>query len=385
MMTREVNRVFLPLAILLATVLSPGRAVTAQEMGTIVIDGLNSPMGVLVTPDGSIWVVDTGVGGDVEMELVAFSDMEVPPDADGLGSWHFGESARVVQLSAEGVVTQVATLPSLVFPEEPMFNSGGARLAMIDGQLYVTSGMWWSVGDTERPSGFAAIVRIEDGHGTEVANTWDLEREHNPDGWELGTNPYGLVAGPDGSLWVADAAANDLLKIDPQTGNVEVVAVFDGIPGPIPNPERDGALETAPVPTGVTFDQAGTLYVSLLPGVPYLPGSAKVVEVSADGTVTDYATGLTMLTDLRAGPDGNLYAVSFAEFTEKGPTPNSGAVVRIVEGSAGEVVLGGMSFPTSIDFNANGDAYVTVNGVGEPGTGQVVMYKGLAAGPTPGP
>ncbi len=48
--------------------IGPGVAI-AQEAGTVVIDGLNGPMGVLVTPDGSVWAVDTGVGGDVEMEL----------------------------------------------------------------------------------------------------------------------------------------------------------------------------------------------------------------------------------------------------------------------------------------------------------------------------
>ena len=37
-----------------------------------------------------------------------------------------------------------------------------------------------------------------------------------------------------------------------------------------------------------------------------------------------------------------------------------------------------MSFPTSIDFNEAGDAFVTTNGVGAPGSGQVVKFAGLA-------
>ena len=387
MMTKRCNHKFLTVTMVLAASLSGFGTVTAQDTGTVVIDGLNSPMGVLVTPDGSVWVVDTGVGGDVEMQLVMFGDAEAISEVEtgGLTSWRFGETARVVQLSPEGTETEIATLPSLIFPADPVFNSGGAGLAMIDDVVYVTSGMWWPAGDAERPDGFAAVVRIEDGHGIEIANTWDVEQEYNPDGWELATNPYGLGVGPDGDLWVADAAANSLLRVDPGTGRVEVVAVFDGMPGPIPNPDRDGALETAPVPTGVAFDQSGTLYVSLLPGVPFVPGSAKVVEVSPDGTVADYATGLTMLTDIQFGPDGNLYGVSFAEFTETGPTPESGEVVRIVKGGTPETVLTGLSFPTSIGFNSSGDAYVTVNGMGEPGTGQVVMYVGVAAGPDSAP
>jgi hypothetical protein len=385
MLTTYINRTCL-LLVMLAAALSPSSTVMAQETGTVVIDGLNSPMGVMVTPDGSVWVADTGVGGDTELELLLFGDAESMTDTDtgGLTSWRFGETARVVRLTSEGVESVVATLPSLIFPADPTFNSGGAGLAMIGDQIYVTTGMWWPVGDVERPTGVSAVVRLEDGHGVEVANTWDVERAQNPDGWELATNPYGLASGPDGHLWVADAAANTLLRIDPETGEVTVVTAFEGMPGPIPNPDREGAMETAPVPTGVAFDADGELYVSLLPGVPFVPGTAKVVKVTRDGTVSDYATGLTMLTDVQGGPDGNLYAVTLAEFTQAGPTPQSGEIVRILKGGSSETVLTGLSFPTSIDFGANGDAYVTVNGMGEPGSGQVVMFKGIAAGLNPG-
>ena len=138
-------------------------------------------------------------------------------------------------------------------------------------------------------------------------------------------------------------------------------------------------METDPSPTGIAFDAEGNAYVSLLPGIPFVPGSAKVVRVEADGEVSDYATGLTMLTDIRRGPDGLFYAVSFGEISDQGAVPNSGAIVRIREGTASEQVLGGLSFPTSIDFNAAGDAYVTINGIGPPGTGEVVMYKALAS------
>jgi hypothetical protein len=61
----------------------------------------------------------------------------------------------------------------------------------------------------------------------------------------------------------------------------------------------------------------------------------------------------------------------------KGLMPDSGAIVRIKEGDASEVVLGGLSFPTSLDFDADGNAYITINGVGAPGSGEVVMVAGL--------
>jgi LPXTG-motif cell wall-anchored protein len=42
------------------------------------------------------------------------------------------------------------------------------------------------------------------------------------------------------------------------------------------------------------------------------------------------------------------------------------------------VVVSDLSFPTSIDFNPAGDAYVTTNGVGAPGSGEVLLFAGLA-------
>ena len=52
------------------------------------------------------------------------------------------------------------------------------------------------------------------------------------------------------------------------------------------------------------------------------------------------------------------------------------------------MVLSGLAFPTSIDFNPAGDAFVTINGVGAPGSGQVVKYAALtsaAGSPVPPP
>lgn len=195
----------------------------------------------------------------------------------------------------------------------------------------------------------------------------------------LDSNPYGLTAGPDGKLWVTDAGANTLLKVDPASGEIELVAVFDGLPGPFPNPARGDAMEVDPVPTAVAFDGAGNVYVSLLPGFPFLPGSARLVKVSADGQVSDHATGLTMITDLRAGPDGELYAVQIGQFTEQGPVPKSGSIIRVKEGDGSEVLVSGLSFPTSLDFDEVGNGYVVINGMGAPGSGELLRFAGLTA------
>jgi hypothetical protein len=353
--------------------------VSAQE-GTTVASGYNGPMGVLVAPDGAIWVIDSGVGGENKATMTN-------PETGEATEVTFGDTARVIKVAADGTQTVAATLPSFLLGQEA---SGGSRLALLNGVLYATSGVWAGASEPDGPAPkIAAVVKIADGQASEAAQTWPLEKEQNPDGFVLESHPYDLAAGPDGLLYVSDAGANTLLKVDPASGNVSLVAVFPGVPGPMPNPNRGGANESDPVPTGVDFKD-GTIYVSYLPGFPFLPGSAKVVRVAADGTVSDYATGLSMVTDLRTGPDGELYAVEMGQFTEQGPVPNSGSIVRVKAGKASEVVLSGLSFPTSIDFNAAGDAYVTINGVGAPGSGAVAMYAGLtkmagSALPAPAP
>jgi sugar lactone lactonase YvrE len=300
--------------------------------------------------------------------------LQVPwPGLDEPVTINWGETARVVRIDPAGAETVIANLPSLLIPEGPQ---GTARFAMLDGALYVASAAWGAVA-AERPKNMAAIVRVADGAATEVANSWDAENRLNPEPAHKESNPFDLTVGPDNALWLTDAAGNTLYRIDPATGALELKAVFPAFPGPIPNAARGGAMEIEAVPTAVAFDADGNVYVSLLGGLPFLPGSSKVVRVAADGTVSDYATGLTMLTDLVTGPDGRLYGVSIGEFTEQGPTPNSGAVLRIEAGTASQAILSGLSFPASIAFTAGGDAYLTLNAIGDPGTGEVVKYAGL--------
>lgn len=343
--------------------------VAAQEQYVVIADGLNGPMGLLMDDNGTVWVIEAGTGGETEAPF---------PDAQTgeAGTTQMGDTAQVITIAGDGTKTVVTTLPSVVTGAGIV---GGARLAALHGKVYATIGQW--LGDPSTEAGIpnmGVVAEIQDGSATAVASTWDFERAENPDGLQTDSHPYGLTANPDaGLLWVADAGGNALLSVDPISGTVSLVAAFEGLPAAAPNAARNNEAVTDPVPTAVVAKD-GKLYVSLLSGMPFTPGSAKVVTVEADGTVSDYATGLTMLTDLRLGPDNELYAVQFAEADANGPTPNSGALVRIGEGTGSTVVLSGLSFPTAVAFTPAGDAYLTLNGVGTPGSGQVVMYPGLA-------
>jgi sugar lactone lactonase YvrE len=337
------------------------------EGGTIVASGFNGPQGIAMDAEGNLWVIESGLGGDEAIQYISMETGKPTPTK-------MGTTARIVMVSPNGEQTEVAALPSLA--ASPMEMVGGARLTWLDGALYATSGVWMGgVGDA--PDRMGTVVRVENGEVTEVADLWAYEEANNLDGLILESHPYGITAGPDGWLWMADAGANTLMRINPESGEIESVVTFDGLPGPFPNPARNDAMEADPVPTAVVFDDAGNAYVSLLSGFPFAPESGKVVFVTPDGAISDYATGLTMLTDLQRGPDGALYAVQFGMFAEQGPVPNAGSIVRIQEGNASEVLVSGLPFPTGLAFDQDGNAFATINGLGAPGSGAVVRFDDL--------
>ena len=194
----------------------------------VVARGLNGPIGVLVMEDGTVYVSDSGTGGENRMEIPY-------PGTDQQATITWGETARVVRIDTDGTETVVAQLPSLVIPEGPQ---GTARFALLDGVLYVASSAWGEMAGLDRPRNMAAIVRVADGATTEFANTWDFENRENPEPAHRETNPYDLTVGPDNALWVTDAAGNTLYRIDPGTGELELKATFAVMPGPIPNAAR---------------------------------------------------------------------------------------------------------------------------------------------------
>lgn len=362
----------LMLTVLLTGILSAqdeGDAMPALEINgaTVIAEGLNSPQGILVDTEGNIWIADSGLGGDEEIEFLG-PGVTVPIMSP------FGMTARIVMITPEGEVSDIVSLPSVIAGTDII---GVARLALLDDELYFTTGQWLGGLSSDRPDFMGVVAKLGEEGAETVSDLWLFEEANNPDGFAADSHPYGLAVGPDGWLWVADAGANTILKTNPETGDVELVAVMEGIPGVFPNMTRDNAIEADPVPTGIAFDDDGNAYVSLLSGVPFVPGSASVKMVDAQGNVSDYATNLTMLTDLRVAPDGVMYAVQFGIYTEEGPVPNSGAIVRIGKGETSEVIVDDLPYPTSIDFDAEGNAYITVNGVGAPGSGAVIRIDNL--------
>jgi sugar lactone lactonase YvrE len=310
-----------------------------------VASGLDSPRGLAFGPDGKLYVAEAGSGGDGQSAWV-------PP----FQSAKIGTSGRILRVE-DGNLTPVATgLQSIALGPQPEV-VGPHDIAFIGSTMYAIVGQMNAL-----PTGtvtYSLLVKIgADGKSETVADLGKYEKDNNPDATVPDSNPFSLVAGPDGNLYVIDAGGNDLLKVTPGGEISTVIAWKDN-----------------PVPTGVAFDKAGKPHVSFLSGFPFPKGGTRLERVNGS-TGEVLVRGLTAAVDVKVGPDDNLYVLEHsAEFLMGPPprhTPASGRVLRITASGA-ESVVTGLNFPTKMAFGPDGALYVTNNAVGgPPKSGEIV-------------
>lgn len=133
------------------------------------------------------------------------------------------------------------------------------------------------------------------------------------------SHPYAVASLGDGAWAVADAAGNDILRVDAR-GHVSTIAVLPRQPITITAAQASAAGLPAcvvgvtyafePVPTDVEYAM-GSLWVSLLPGGPEDPSlgaRGKVVRLGVcGGRVHEVASGFLGATNLVVAHDGTVY------------------------------------------------------------------------------
>jgi len=333
---------------------------------TPVATGLTTPRGFTWGPDGALYVALGGSGGST-------AATEDSPAGKILGPFGGGSTGAVARID-NGCPVAVATgLPST---KDAMGEVLGAEdVAFLGGQLYVSSdGGGPAHGNPNSPSG---VYKVNpDGTTTLVA---DLSA------W-LRANPVKTVPGDydpdaDGYRMVADEAAGALWVLEPNSGGVLSV-------------KPDGTItriadlsEGHPVPSAIALDPKGGVFIGNLTAVPFPDGTAKVIHVAADGTVTDAWTGLTTVTGLAVGPDGTLYAAEMS--TGNLPAPPflnfaAGKVVHQTGPSTSEDVATGLMLPIALGFSADGGLFASVPAIGsDGGQGMIVQISGPPATAAP--
>ena len=361
----------------------------------VIAEGLLNPRFIAIAEDGSIYVTEAGIGGD---EALAFSieeeaeeaigtpvpeaDAEATPEGDGgPPASTRGDTGQVSVVAPDGTQSVVADgLPSY------SDGAGPSGIALVDGQIYVATGGIAVEAGIEPLENENSVVAIDPatGEATLVADLGSFEEAENPDGTDVNPNLYGMDLGADGQLYVADAGGNTVYRVDPATGEFELLGIVPGpvLPGEeVPPADATPAPDAPPapqaVPTGVHVGADGNVYVATLGA--FIPGGAAVLIAQADGTFDEAATGLTTAIGVALGLDGQLYVSQFS--AGEGETA-PGNVVRVAADGTLEPVVENIAVPQDVAFDADGNLYVVVNSLplGPEGPqGQILRCDGVAA------
>jgi gluconolactonase len=284
----------------------------------IVVEGLASPEGPDLLPDGRIVFVETFrcrvSAWDPEHGLQAYADVGGAPNASMLGNdgvyvtqngltagpWRSPQptTPSIQRVNPDGsvdVVVSSAGGEPLVGPNDLSFGP--------DGRLYFTdSGIF----DAEHPDDGRICVVEPDGSATVLA--------------DVGPSfPNGIVAEPDGSVVWNESFTRRVRRRRPN-GSIELLAT----------------LPKDRIPDGMKLAADGRLYVT---GV----ASAGVDVIAPDGTLLDFiATGGVPLNCVFDGED--LLITDFGEWSaeaEQGGVTNVGRLLRVLVGVAGQPLYRG--------------------------------------------
>lgn len=277
------------------------------------VSGLLAPLGVETDAAGRVWIVEVGTGKN-----------------DG----------RVSLLNNGTVVPAITGLESRIFQGEV---DGASHLLSADGLLYIlhSNGKLYKAGVESFKIGDAPLsastIPSDDIGAFVIAQTAAGVVTDNP-GKE--SHPYQMTLGPGGDLFIADAAANVIVRRAKATGALSILA---NIPG-IKNPTPVGPPFVQSVPTGVVYDGTNLL-VSTLLGFPFPAGQAIVYQVTPTGVVSVYQQGFNSLTglDLSNGP----IALEYGAFGPTGWVANSGRLVR-ANNPGTTVLTSGLNLPTAL-------------------------------------
>jgi sugar lactone lactonase YvrE len=388
-----------PMAVLLAASLaapaaaqSPDASAAAGGGVTQVVTGLDSPRGIAIGADGTLYVAEVGTGGTEDCITDPESGRTCFGDTGGISTVVDGTATRLV----DGVISAISDTGETLGISDVAVGGDGTVWLLVGGpgpgaaeaRAGITGG-----------EGIGQLYRVSpDGSLTSVADLVQYESDNNPDAAQPGnelpdSNAYGLALTDDGGALIADAGGNDLLQVAPD-GTISTVAVFPVhmlpvtpelaamLAGPAPSMEAGASPAAAPasapampseipmdpVPTAVTIGPDGAYYVGELTGFPFPPGGASVFRVVPGEEPTTYASGFTNIIDLAFGPDDSLYVLGIthdgllsAFSAGPGAPPPSGGLWKVPPGGGTpeDITPEGLIMPGGLAIADDGTVYAT--------------------------
>lgn len=344
-------------ASMLGTSLIAGGPALANTANPLVIDrGLNNPRGLKFGPDGNLYVAEGGSGGG-NSTTAGQCDQVPGPIGPYMGS---DTGAGIAMIDHSGHVTTVINnLPSSQTQPAPHpLISGVADIAFIGNTLYaIEAGAGCSHGVPSTPN---QVYRIDqDAHSaTPIANLSAFQMA-NPV-----ANPEADDFEPDGTWYNMIAVGGALYAVEPNHGEIDRITTSGKISRVIDVSASQGHV----VPTALAYH--GIFFTGNLGrfGPGYDP--SKVWRVTPSGQIKLGPEGFRMVVGLAFDKFDQMYVLELSGGAF--PSPNSGRVTRVKPNGEEEVVVDGLNFPTGITYGPDGNLYVSNNGIGLPGTGQIV-------------
>jgi hypothetical protein len=326
--------------------------------------GLNNPRGLTFGPDRNLYVAEGGLGG-------TNSTVGLCPQAAGAAAPYTGSTnnpvlgGRISKVSRAGVVTTVVNaLPSSqTNAASGNLVSGVSSVAFIGHQLYaLLAGAGCSHGVPTVPNG---VIKVgHHGRWKLIANLSAYQKAHpvahpDPEDFE-----------PDGTWYSMIAIGRALYPMDSNHGELDRVTRSGAISRVIDISASQGHV----VPTALTYHRH--LYIANL-GL-FEPsdraGDEHVWRLTGHRTLKVRATGVEKVLGL-AFRGGKLYALEMST-SAGGPTPGTGAIVRVNRHGPPTTVFSGLTFPTGMTVGRDGAFYVSNQGFGFlAGQGQILRIK----------
>jgi hypothetical protein len=344
-----------------ATGQSTGAGTHAAQV-SVFATGFNNPRGLTFGPRGDLYVAEGGLGG-------SHSTVGKCRQVSGAAAPYTGSTnnpvlgGRISKVTPAGVRSVVVRgLPSSqTSPALGSLVSGVSSVAFVGHHLYaLLAGAGCSHGVPNVPNGVIRVHR--NGSWSLIANLSRFQRTHpvaNPDEDDFE---------PDGTWFSMIAVGRALYPMDSNHGELDRVTPQGKIRRVLDISARVGHV----VPTALVH-QHGAFSIGNLGVFGAADGTVpnEHVYTLRHGHLRVRASGLEQVLGL-AFRHGRLYALEMST-TPGGPTPGTGALVRLHDGRPVQTIASGLDFPTGVTVGPDGAFYVSDRGFGfGAGQGQIL-------------